>query len=210
MSNEENVQPVKLKPGLVESAEGVVRRAKPAETPPSQRLMGLVAYFLALLMLALGGLVHLLWLANYSSNSMEILRTLGFIAAGAMIGSVLQQVRAGFRRYYEGQNHENVWLGECLSAPWESVALAVVALSLIRGAAFLLGGYANAAAAPVNPDVAKAYGFVAFGAGALIGFGTHELAAWLRNLMKAMFPVVATEKFEQENQNHSLRRSKAS
>ncbi len=211
MANDENVQPVKLKPGLLGSAESGPRRGKPTETPASQRLMGLIAYFLALLLLALGGLVYLLLLANFSSSSAEILRTLGFIATGAMIGSVLSQVRAVFRRYYEGQNHENIWLGECLSAPWESVALAVVALSLIRAAAFLLGGYAGTgAAAHVNPDVAKAYGFIGFGAGALVGFGTHELTGWLRGLMKAMFPAALPERNEAEAQNHSFRRSKAS
>lgn len=212
MPNDENVQPVKLKPGLVESPEGGgPRRAKPADTPPSQRLMGLVAYFLALLLLALGGLVYLLLLANFSSTSAEILRTLGFIATGAMIGSVLYQVRAVFRRCYEGQNHEAIWLGECLSAPWESVALSVVALSLIRAIAFLLGGYASTGVpSPVAPELAKAYGFVAFGAGALVGFGTREMAGWLRNLTKAMFPAVPPERNEAEAQNHALRRSKAS
>jgi hypothetical protein len=173
--------------------------------------MGLVAYFLALLLLALGGLVYLLLLANFSSTSAEILRTLGFIATGAMIGSVLYQVRAVFRHTYEGHNHENIWLGECLSAPWESVAVAVVALSLIRALAFLLGGYgATGAPAAVAPELAKAYGFVAFGAGALVGFGTRELAGWLRNLMKAMFPAALSEENEAEGQNHVLRRPKAS
>ena len=211
MANDENVQPVKLKPGLVESANIGPRRAKPSEAPSSQRLMGLIAYLLALLLLALGGLVYLLLLANFSSTSAEILRTLGFIGAGAMIGSVLYQVRALFRRYYEGQNHENIWLGECLSAPWESVALAVVALSLIRAAALLLGAYGSVGApAPANPDVAKAYCFIAFGAGALVGFGTHELAGWLRNIMKAMFPTAVAERPDSETQNHTLRRSKAS
>ena len=211
MANDENMQPVKLKPGLVESADTGPRRGKPPETPATQRLMGLIAYFLALLLLALGGLVYLLLLANFSSTSAEILRTLGFTGAGAMIGSVLYQVRAVFRRYYNGQNHEHIWLGECLSAPWESVALAVVALSLIRATAFLLGGYvAGGAPAPVNPDVAKTYGFIAFGAGALVGFGTHELTGWLRNLMKAMFPTFVSERADPETQNHTLRRTKAS
>ena len=210
MANDENVQPVKLKP-VLEAADTAPRRAKPSETPSSQHLMGLVAYLLALLLLALGGLVYLLLLANFSSTSAEILRTLGFIGAGAMIGSVLYQVRAVFRRYYEGQNHENIWLGECLSAPWESVALSVVALSLIRGMAFVLGGYAaTGAPAPVAPELAKTYGFVAFGAGALVGFGTYEMAGWLRNLMKAMFPAALPERNEAEAQNHTLRRSKAS
>ena len=210
MANGDNPQPpAKLKPSIVESSEPVSKKSKTADNPPSQRLMGLVAYFLALLLLALGGLVHLLLLANYSSGSLEILRTLGFIGCGAMIGSVLHQIRVLFRRYYEGQNHEQGWLGECLSTPWESVALAAVSLSLIRGLAFLLGGYAGAGNAnPVPADVARAYGFVAFGAGALIGFGTREMASWLRNVTRAMFPITSVETAEVEN--HSLRRSKAS
>lgn len=210
MASEDTPQSVKLKPAIVEAAEPALKKTKSSDTPPSQRLMGLVAYFLALLLLALGGLVHLLLLANYSSASLELLRTLGFMASGAMIGSVLYQIRAVFHRYYENLNHDHAWLGECLSAPWESVALAAVALSLIRGASFLLGGFATGAApSPTPPDVAKAYGFVAFGAGALVGFGTRELTGWLRSLMKAMFPMTA-ETTEAENQNHSFRRSKAS
>jgi hypothetical protein len=210
MANGDNPQPpAKLKPSIVESSEPVSKKSKTADTPPSQRLMGLVAYFLALLLLALGGLVHLLLLANYSSGSLEILRTLGFMACGAMVGSVLFQIRMLFRRYYEGQNHEQGWLGECLSTPWESVALAAVALSLIRGGAFLLGGYAGGSSSTaVPPEMAKAYGFVGFGAGALVGFGTREITAWLRNVMRAMFPAVSPEPSEVEN--HSLRRSKAS
>ncbi len=210
MANEETPQPVKAKPVIVESVDSNVKRGKSAEVPPAQRLMGLVSYFLALLLLALGGLVYLLLLGNFSSTSLEIVRTLGFVAAGAMIGSVLYQVRALFRRYYENQNHEQVWMGECLSAPWEAVALATVVLSLIRGGAFLLGGYAASAPGPVNPDTARAFGFVAFGAGALVGFGTPELIAWLRTLMKTMFPTAKPEIVETEAANHTLRRSKAS
>ena len=209
MANGDNPQPPgKLKPSIVEASEPAGKRAKTAEAPASQRLMGLVAYFLALLLLALGGVVYLLLLANYSSGAHEILRSLGFMGCGAMIGSVLFQIRILFRRYYEGQNHQQGWLGECLSTPWESVALAAVTLSLIRGGAFLLGGYASGSAAPVPPDLAKAYGFVAFGAGALVGFGTREITAWLRNVMRAMFPPVSPEPTEVEN--HSLRRPKAS
>jgi hypothetical protein len=108
-------------------------------------------------------------------------------------------------------NHDHAWLGECLSAPWESVALAAVALSLIRGASFLLGGFASGTVStPTPPEVAKAYGFVGFGAGALVGFGTRELIGWLRSLMKAMFPMPKTEVTEAENQSHTFRRSKAS
>src|SRR5574337_646142 len=150
MAHGDNPQPpAKLKPSIVEATESGGRRSKPGDTPPAQRLMGLVAYFLALLLLALGGVVYLLLLANYSSASHEILRTLGFMACGSVIGSVLHQIRILFRRYYEGQNHEQGWLGECLSTPWESVALAAVILSLIRGGAFLLGGYAGGSSGPV-------------------------------------------------------------
>jgi len=208
MANGDNPQPPpKLKPSIVETGDPVGKRLKVADTPPAQRLMGLVAYFLALMLLALGGVVYLLLLANYSSAAHEILRTLGFMGCGAMIGSVLFQIRTLFRRYYEGQNHQQGWLGECLSTPWESVALAAVTLSLIRGGAFLLGGYASGSAAPVAPDLAKAYGFVAFGAGAMIGFGTREMTAWLRNIMHAVFPAPGETA---EVENHLPRRSKAS
>jgi len=210
MANGDSPQPpAKLKPSIVEASEPVGKRARTAEAPQSQRLMGLVSYFLALLLLALGGVVYLLVLANYSSAAHEILRTLGFMGCGAMIGSVLFQIRMLFRRYYEGQNHEQGWLGECLSTPWESVALAAVTLSLIRGVAFLLGGYAGgASASTVSAEVARGYGFAAFGAGAMIGFGTREMTAWLRNIMRAIFPATAAEAGEVEN--HSLRRPKAS
>ena len=209
MANGDTPQPpAKLKPSIVEASEPVGKRARTAEAPPSQRLMGLVAYFLALLLLALGGVVYLLLLANYSSAAHEILRTLGFMGCGAVIGSVLLQIRILFRRYYEGQNHEQGWLGECLSTPWESIALAAVSLSLIRGMAFLLGGYASGSSTPVAPDVAKAYGFVAIGAGALVGFGSREIAAWLRNIMRAMFPTGTPDANEADN--HIGRRAKAS
>ncbi len=210
MANEETPQPAKAKPAIVESVDSNVKRVKTSEVPPAQRLMGLVSYFLALLLLALGGLVYLLLLANFSSTSLEIVRTLGFVAAGAMIGSVLYQIRRLFRRYYENQNHEQVWMGECLSAPWEAVGLATVVLSLIRGGAFLLGGYAASAPGPVNADTARAFGFVAFGAGALVGFGTREVVLWLRTLMKTMFPTPKPELVDTESANHILRRSKAS
>src|SRR5215470_17268766 len=69
MANEETPQPAKLKPAIVEGNETPLKGSKTVEAPSSQRLMGLVAYFLALLLLALGGLVYLLWFANYTSPS---------------------------------------------------------------------------------------------------------------------------------------------
>lgn len=138
----------------------------------------LVGYYVTLLALAITLLIVLI-LRQHNVNP-PLLAMAGFEAAGAIIGSVLYQIRMLFRYYITAGKFDSRWVGKYISAPWESVALALVVLSLLQGGGVLMGG------GKVN--VTEDNAFAMFGIGALFGFGIREVVGWLGNLSKTMFP----------------------
>jgi hypothetical protein len=109
-----------------------------------------------------------------------ILRPLGFVALGAVVGSVLYQIRVLFRFYIRHNEFDPRWLPKYFSAPIEAIALALAILALLEGGGAALG------AQGLNIEGAKS--FTIFGLGALIGFGIREVVGWLGNLAKSTFP----------------------
>lgn len=138
----------------------------------------LVSYYIVLLIVS-GALLTYLILVEESAKP-PLLVTLGFVASGAIAGSVLYQIRMLFRHYIKYNNFDSKWLGKYISAPWEAVALSLAVTSLIRGGGIVLGGGQFKDPASNN--------YAAFGLGALIGFGIREVVGWLGKLAKTMFP----------------------
>lgn len=109
-----------------------------------------------------------------------LLKTVGYTIVGAIFGSVQFQIRSLFKFYLKDGHYDPRWLGKYLSAPWESAAMALVVLSLIRGGVALFGG-------STGTDVTGTNNFAAFGTGALVGFGMRDVVAWLGKLVVTVF-----------------------
>jgi hypothetical protein len=149
----------------------------------------LIAYFILML---LGGFWFLLdvWSGNFTilrgfGLSGEILtdpllKTIGYTMVGAVFGSVLFQIRSLFNFYLKSGKYDPRWIGKYISAPWESAAMALVVLSLIRGGVALFGGSSGT-------DVNATNNFAAFGTGALVGYGMRDVVKWLGRLVISMF-----------------------
>ena len=152
---------------------------------------GMIVYYLALIV----GLFWLLvdvWSGNLNSMRFlgvggaqleePLLKTINFTVIGAMFGNVLFQIRSLFSFYLEdeGKNYDERWLGKYIIGPFESAALALVVLALIRGGVTLFGGESGPAATSTN-------NFAAFGIGSLIGFGMRDAVTWLRTVASTMF-----------------------
>lgn len=141
-------------------------------------IYALVGYYTILLALAIPLLIVLI--LRQDKVKPALLAMVGFVAAGAIVGSVLYQMRMLFRHYVTAGKFDSRWLGKYISAPWESVALALVVLSLLQGGGVLLGGE--------KFNVTEGNGFAMFGIGGLVGFGIREVVGWLGNLSRTMFP----------------------
>ncbi len=149
----------------------------------------LIAYFILVL---LGGFWFLfdVWSGNFSllrgfGLSGEILadpllKTVGYTVVGAVFGSVLFQIRSLFDFYLKSGKYDPRWIGKYVSAPWESAAMALVVLSLLRSGVALFGG-SN------GTDVNATNNFAAFGTGALVGYGMRDVVKWLGRLVLSMF-----------------------
>lgn len=109
-----------------------------------------------------------------------LLKTVGYTIVGAIFGSVLFQIRSLFHFYLKDAHYDPRWLGKYISAPWESAAMALVVLSLIRGGVALFGGSSGT-------DVTGTNNFAAFGTGALVGYGMRDVVAWLGRLVETVF-----------------------
>lgn len=138
----------------------------------------LIGYYIVFIIISA---TLLFYIISDPVSAENLLRLLGFIACGAVVGSVLYQIRMLYRHYIKSEDFDTKWLGKYISAPWESVALSVVVFSLFQGGGAVLGGSAS-----LNFD--EANGFAAFGLGSLVGFGMRDVVGWLGNLVKTMFP----------------------
>jgi hypothetical protein len=138
----------------------------------------LVGYYAILLVAAVALLVFLI--LNESTGFPPLLAMMGFAASGAMVGSVLYQMRMLFRYYIKENAFDSRWLAKYVSGPWEAVALALVVLSLLQAGGVVLGG--------TQFDLTKGPTFSTFGIGALVGFGIREVVGWLGNLARTTFP----------------------
>lgn len=152
---------------------------------------GMILYYLALII----GLFWLLvdvWSGNFkamqalgvsgSQLQQPLLKTINYTVVGAMFGNVLFQIRSLFTFYLEndGKDYDERWLGKYLIGPFESAALALVVLALIRGGVALFGGQSG-------PITTSTNNFAVFGVGSLIGFGMRDALIWLRTMASTMF-----------------------
>jgi hypothetical protein len=157
-ADEHSQQVVKLQTQSIDlaKAEGATPDAKVIVRP--LQVHALVGYYTILLVVAVTLLIVLI--LKQSSVEPPLLAMLGFVASGAMVGSVLYQIRMLFRYYVKDGNFDSKWLSKYMSAPWEAIALALVVLSLLQGGGVVLGG--------AKFDLKEGTGFAAFGIGALV------------------------------------------
>jgi len=144
----------------------------------SKLIYSLIGYYILFIVLAMALLIFLI---SSEQKQETLFRMFSFMASGAIIGSVLFQIRLLFSHYIKRGNFDTKWLGKYISAPWESVALSVVVFSLLRGGSVVLGG-------ATNVDLGSTNGLSVFALGALVGFGMRDVVGWLSNLVKTMFP----------------------
>jgi hypothetical protein len=169
----------------VQSADPVSIELAPPDAKVIVRplqIYSLLVYYIGVLAAAMALFIFLIVSSNWQPSKIPLLRTVCFVAAGALIGSVLYQIRMLYQYYVQDGAFDAKWIGKYISAPWEAVALALVVLSLLQGGGAALGG------AQININVSDANSFAAFGIGALVGFGIREVVGWLGNLAKTMFP----------------------
>jgi hypothetical protein len=152
-----------------------------AVTP--RQIYGLVAYYMVLLV---GSIVLLVYLVSneeihVNEERPRLLVSMGFLASGAIIGSILYQIRTLFKYYVKDKDKtfDKRWLSKYVTAPLESVGLALAVMSLIQSGGVMLGGQSF--------SLSGGKPFAAFGLGALIGFGIREVVGWVGNLTKTMF-----------------------
>ena len=147
-----------------------------------RQVYALLGYYMVLLTASIAALGLLAWkeIVWKGVPETKLLATLGFVASGAIIGSILYQIRMLFRHYIKDGNFDSRWLAKYVSAPFEAVGLALAILALLQGGSAILGGQ--------GLDVKEAKGLAIFGLGALIGFGIREVVGWLGNLAKSTFP----------------------
>ena len=86
----------------------------------------------------LGGRNVFLNLIGFSNVAPDhVIRTIVFVATGALLGNVLYQIRQLYKSYCKpkspGESFNPRWLGKYLSAPWEAVGLALIVVALIGG-----------------------------------------------------------------------------
>lgn len=115
----------------------------------------------------------------------HLMRTVIFVATGALLGNVLYQIRQLYKAYCKPRTPEESfnprWVGKYYSSPWEALVLALIVVGLIGGNEY-------------NPDGSFNYprsdlsSFSAFGLGGLIGFGIREVVGWLGDLTTTIFP----------------------
>lgn len=144
----------------------------------TRQIFALLGYYMVLLVSSVVFLVILIM--DEEQIKPKLLLVVGYVASGALSGSVLYQIRMLYKYYIQHSNFDSKWLGKYITGPWEAIALALAVLSLIQGGGVVLGGS--------NFTLTAGNGFAAYGLGALIGFGIREVVGWLGNLAKATFP----------------------
>lgn len=108
-----------------------------------------------------------------------LLQTINYAVVGGFMGSILYHIRQLYHHYLKS-SYDARWFGKYITAPLEGAIMAMVVLALIRGGASLFGGSSDA-------DVTSATNFTVFGMGALVGFSTHDVVAWLEDLADSRF-----------------------
>ncbi|HLG85125.1 MAG TPA: hypothetical protein VKY22_29355 [Bradyrhizobium sp.] len=155
------------------------------------QVYALMAYYIVLLITCIALIVFLVWrdgtllqVAEEGSlpkdPSRRVLAAMAFLVSGAVVGSVLYQIRMLFRFYIKSPNFDSRWLAKYISAPIEAAGLALAIVSLIESGAVVLGGQGF--------DFSRGKPFSAFGLGALVGFGIREVIGWLGTVTKTVFP----------------------
>ena len=150
---------------------------------------GLVLYYVLVLVFAFWLMLDV-WSENYrimrflgvseASLQDDLLKVIGYIVVGSIFGSILYQIRELYRHYLKKKNYDYRWLGKYISAPWESAAMSLVVLAILRGGVALFGGQQGS-------EVNLTNNFAAFGTGALVGFGMRDVVGWLGNIVRSVF-----------------------
>ena len=139
-----------------------------------------------------GNLTTMKWIGvNGDALEDPLLRTIGFTIAGGAFGGILYHIRMLFK-FYTSRKFDPRWIGKYISAPFESAAMAMVVLALIRGGVTLFGG-------STGTDVNSVNNFAAFGVGALVGLGMRDVVRWVGRIVRSVFdepPTVTVMKSE--------------
>jgi hypothetical protein len=148
----------------------------------SRQIYSLVAYYMILLIGSIALIAYMVWQKHAKSDDNELIVLMAFLMTGAVVGSVLYQIRVLFKFYIndKGKKFDSRWMGKYITAPVEAMGLSLAILSLIQGGVVVLGGS--------GIDFSKAKPFAIFGFGALVGFGIREVIGWLANLARSTFP----------------------
>ena len=107
-----------------------------------------------------------------------LLRTLCFTMNGGAFGGILYHIRMLFK-FHTKNSFDERWLGKYMSAPFESAAMALVVLALVRGGVALFGG-TSGGGGEVND-------FAALGTGALVGLGMRDVVGWVGSIVRSIF-----------------------
>ena len=164
---------------------------RPSEATPvvtQRQIYALMAYYLVLLIICIALMVFLVVRygalleeeASTPVDSRRVLTAMAFLMSGAVVGSVLYQIRMLFRFYVGDRSFNSRWLAKYISAPVEAAGLALAIVSLLESGAVVLGGQG------LNFSHGKP--FAAFGIGALVGLGIREVIGWLGAVTKTVFP----------------------
>ncbi|HLO18753.1 MAG TPA: hypothetical protein VK206_28235, partial [Anaerolineales bacterium] len=65
------------------------------------------------------------------------LRTVGYTIVGSLFGGISYNIRVLFYFYLIKKKYDRRWFGKYISAPWESAAMSLIVLALVRGGAAL-------------------------------------------------------------------------
>ena len=166
------------------------RSAEVVSVVTRRQVYALMAYYVTLLVICIALIVFLVAQdgvlldapkdASAPGDSRRVLAAMAFLVSGAVVGSVLYQIRMLFRFYIKSPTFDSRWLAKYISAPIEAVGLALAIVSLIESGAVVLGGQGF--------DFSHGKPFAAFGLGALVGFGIREVIGWLGAVTKTVFP----------------------
>ena len=166
-------------------------------SPYANYVHALTAYYTLLIFLSLWLLVDtvlerhtFLEVFGFSEQipRQHVIRTIIFVATGALLGSVLYQIQQLYRAYCKPKKPTDRfnprWLGKYVTAPWEAIGLALIVVALIGGGVVGLGGTNGVKMVAVS----NLSNFTGFGLGGLLGFGIREVVGWLGNVIGTMFP----------------------
>jgi hypothetical protein len=168
---------------MIDTAPG--RQAAPGEARLFWQVHGLMIYYAVLLFLTLWFLLDV-WsenfyavrlLVSFSKEKEPALAMACYALSGAIIGSILYQIRTLYTYYVKKKSYDYRWIGKYVTAPLESAAMAVVVLALIRGGVGIFGG----------GTVTSTNDYAIFATGALVGFGMRDVVRWIGNIVRSVF-----------------------